>query len=114
MDIDKIIGKIIYLLHIGISLFLIILITISNNKQILFFILVIFIIVLISWILFNSCIIQSIEYFFQKIEKKEYNYVYFLQYFNIKDDTQKKIIMISQLFLICICMIKIYIKHKLK
>ena len=114
MDIDKIIGKIIYLLHICILLFLIILILISNNKRILFFVLFIFIIVYISWILFNTCIIKSIEYIFLKNKEKKYNYLYFLLYFNIKDDKQKKIIMICQLFFIFICMIKIYNKYKIE
>ena len=111
MDINSVIGNIIYLLHIGISLFLIILIYVTNNKKNLFIILIIFIIVLVTWILFNTCIIQPIEYFFQKNQKEEYNYIFFLSYFNVKDNMQKKIIIISNLFLIYICMIKIYIEH---
>ena len=113
MDIDKFIGQTIYILHIGILFFLILMIYITNNKKILFIILFIFIIVFISWIIFNTCIIIPLENFFNKNENEEYNFIYILSFFNIKENIQKNIIMINQLFLIFICMIKIYNIHKI-
>ena len=112
MDIKKILGNLIHIIHFGIGYLLLIIIYFVNNKKILFLLLLFYIILLILWIMFYECILTPIEYFFDNTDQKDYeqkDFIFFLKYFNINNKNQRNIAITIFVIMIFIIILKICI-----
>ena len=76
MDIKKILGNLIHIIHFGIGYLLLIIIYFIRDKKILYSLLLFYIILLILWVMFYECILTPIENFFNNIDQKDF--IFFL------------------------------------
>ena len=107
MDIKKILGNLIHIIHFGIGYLLLIIIYFIKDRKILYLLLLFYIILLILWIMFYECILTPIEHFFNKIEEKDF--IFFLKYFNVNNKNQRNIAITIFVIMTFIIMTKIYL-----